>query len=608
MKFIKKNIYWILCTMVLCAILIFTFSKIHPTPSRFLVNNEHGSQEISIYDAPNGHCYVFLPSYTDLKHVSVVLPARKTVTIGGIELSDGMNCGAFEFETDYTFQDDQHQETTLRFYRTQNVATLYIDTVSHTMDNIHSDKNVEETASITLYTADGQINYADSYSTLSGRGNTTWNYNKKPYVLKLSNAASLLGMGAETDWVLLANAADSSNLYNRIVYYLAAQTGFEWSPKGEYIDVYLNGEYNGLYLLSEKVESSESRLVLDFDSGDFWGEYGQRNKELSYSTATPTGRWMTIYDPKGLTSDEQQRCSQLLAQMEQEILSGADLAKSSIIDLDSWVRKYIVDEIAANVDSDRASCFFYYTDGKFHAGPIWDYDKGFGNCVTSRNPYSFVANNRQRSVVYSLPYYPLLYSNPSFQTRVKEIYETEFLPVLMQLTDKGIYQYAETLSAAIQADTIRWEGLTPALSSSALIPTDWTTLQDYLTKKTAFLTSAWIAGVDYCTVQFELSAGAEFANYSVVKGNCLEAKDVDLENTVWVVLDTGKIFDPSEPIERDLILVLQRQNDEASAVTTGKSPIPTNIVVGILSVGVLFILLVYFIVIERSRNTKRRRQ
>ena len=70
-----------------------------------------------------------------------------------------------------------------------------------------------------------------------------------------------------------------------MIYELANQVGFYWTPEGEYVDVYINGEYNGLYLLSEKVEVASGRLELNLEEGDFFGEFrSAEEQEKSYYT------------------------------------------------------------------------------------------------------------------------------------------------------------------------------------------------------------------------------------------------------------------------------------------------------------------------------------
>ena len=124
------------------------------------------------------------------------------------------------------------------------------------------DQNHKERAAITLYTADGQVDYQGTETDMiRGRGNSSWNYEKKPYNLYLYQPASLLEMDEASEWALIANANDDTNLRNQLVYDFADQISPHpgWSPENEYVDLFLNGEYAGLYLLCEKVQNAAYR-------------------------------------------------------------------------------------------------------------------------------------------------------------------------------------------------------------------------------------------------------------------------------------------------------------------------------------------------------------
>ena len=95
---------------------------------------------------------------------------------------------------------------------------------------------------------------------IRGRGNATWLWEKKPYSLTLSKSADLLGMGAAKEWILLTNAPDPTHLRNKIAYDLAAEVGLLYSPESNWVDLYLNGEYTGLYLLTERNEIHPQRI------------------------------------------------------------------------------------------------------------------------------------------------------------------------------------------------------------------------------------------------------------------------------------------------------------------------------------------------------------
>ena len=95
---------------------------------------------------------------------------------------------------------------------------------------------------------------------MRGRGNWTWNQQKKPYQLTLEKKTDLLGMGKAKNYLLLANVMDASLLRDQVLYDLADDMGLEYTPDIEPVDVFIDGEYKGSYSLSEKVEVGESRV------------------------------------------------------------------------------------------------------------------------------------------------------------------------------------------------------------------------------------------------------------------------------------------------------------------------------------------------------------
>ena len=105
--------------------------------------------------------------------------------------------------------------------------------------------------------------------------------------------------GAADKWILLANATDETNLHNKLVLDLAEQVGLGWVPEHIYTDVYLNGTYNGLYLLIEKPEVGSSRLNLDSNNGFLCKvDLEDRWSKLDNPYKTGMGRTLEISSPK----------------------------------------------------------------------------------------------------------------------------------------------------------------------------------------------------------------------------------------------------------------------------------------------------------------------
>lgn len=131
------------------------------------------------------------------------------------------------------------------FVRSGNVAAIYLDVASGSMDYIHEDLDHSESGRIRVYKADGSPDYSGRVKSIGGRGQSTWGAAKKPYSVTLSDRADLLGMGKAKKWILLANAYDSSHLRNKIVLDASAAVGPPYTPECRWVDLYLNGEYAG---------------------------------------------------------------------------------------------------------------------------------------------------------------------------------------------------------------------------------------------------------------------------------------------------------------------------------------------------------------------------
>lgn len=572
MNRILKNIYVILATIVLMLGAAFVATKEPSAPPHFRIQNEFGQQNISIFNAQDGNYYVFLPSYAKLEQVQAVLPHGQSIYLDDIRLTDQMTCEIFELEKPYYFSMDGNEDATLWFYQSQNVAAMYIDTVSGEMTDIHNDKDYEEYASMTLYSPDGRLNHFDGSSRLKGRGNSTWDQNKRPYLLKLSSDGDLLGMGSGKKWVLLANAYDETNLNNKLVFDLASQVGFSWSPDSRFVDLYLNGEYRGLYLLTEKIEISANRLDLDTNSGEFLCKVDtwDRRVDLQYYFESSMGRIIEICSDDALSAEDFDYITYLIYLMEEEFSSGADLTDSGILDLDSWIRRYLIDEISGNIDSDLTSSYFYYSDGKFFAGPVWDYDMAFGNHYRNQESWAFIAKNAWKRNTRPSPYYSHLYANESFYRRMTEIYRTEFVPILQEMIDHGIDDQIQQIRSASQMNSIRWNPMYDYWNEVMMgldVVQDSAALKAYFTRRIQFLDSAWLDQKDYCTVQFESEPGDAYWNISVEKGSCLETSYMNLVDSVWLDMETGVPVDFQSPIMQDLVVTRQLQTTEDASVS-----------------------------------------
>jgi len=604
----------LMCIMLVCIFL--GFRSVKTEPIHFVIETSDSVQKISVYDGGDGFHYVFLPSYAELDMLSVSLAPGVSASINNVPLTSETDFSELSLETPYAYKIKGQKDAAILFYRSQNTASVDIVTASGSMRYVHSEKGNSEFATVAVYSSDGQVDCVDREGQIRGRGNATWTYyEKKPYLITLSSDKPVLGMESASKWVLLANAVDETNLNNKLVHDLAEECGFCWMPDCRYVDVYLNGEYNGLYLLFEKVEVGESRLALDAEDAFLCkNEHISRADSLANPFLTDAGRMVEVNIPENGVYYDMERVHGLINKMESEILSGNDLSSSEILDLDSWVYKYIIDETFANHDADQASSYFYYTGDIFKAGPLWDYDRTLGNNNRTRYPTAYIAKSLLRSDTMPTMYYDALVKNSSFSERMTEIWRDTVLPLLEEMIDRGIAETASEIEAASRMNSLRWRTMFERLRETGdVFPMSPSDIRDYLSRRVEFLSDAWINGTEYCTVQFEVRDGTSYLNVSVKKGELLDTADYDLldfalydmpEDSLWYVDATGEPMDFTKPITEDMILTAAPNFGTAN---DARLSFATKDLIAILCVAAFAVFLTAALITDiRARSMERR--
>lgn len=268
-----------------------------------------------------------------------------------------------------------------------------------------------------------------------------------------------------------------------------------------------------------------------------------------------------IDHPNPCTQEEETVLKNHLLEMQgaflQEEGAGSEQAWKEYIDLDSWARKYLVEEIFLNYDAGAQSQYFHWRmeDNKVYAGPCWDYDDILGVYGYGMTPRSFLARWTWKTHDQYTPWFGALWEKEEFAEYVKRLYRTEFLPELNLLIEKGIKKEADHIRTAANADRVRWPSLCKNHGSFQEAAEFMT---DFLTQRRDFLTSAWIDNVEYCTITLKMPLG-QYRYYCVVPGTvCRELptpESFGLEGVkYWTYEDTGDIFFYDTMIREDLVL------------------------------------------------------
>lgn len=428
----------------------------------------------------------------------------------------------------------------------ENIPAVFIDTESGSMEQIHADKNQRETGEISVLEADGITRFHMPLAYIKSRGNTSFTeFEKKSYQIKLTDSAPFLGMDAGKKWIFISNAPDATLLRNALSGNLADHLGMVQSEEGVFVDLYLNGEYAGNYYVKEKVEVNKNRLPItnleeateminDVDLSTLetaWTEH-TKAKKIPQDPEDITGGYLIerdfddrflneveinnsyfiteakesfiIRSPEYASEDQVAYISNYIQSVENAVLASDGIDQKSgkayqdLIDLDSFVRKYLLEEVTANYDGGVASSYFYKdrdsVSEKLFAGPIWDYDVAWGNSPSYLGHVSQSPRRLTRLAAHSdsSVWFPALYEKPDFQQEVISCYREEISPYLQTLALQVLPNLAETTAASAAMDRIRWAAEYVKNGAEGSREEEIAFLTDYILARRGFLDKAWI--------------------------------------------------------------------------------------------------------------------
>lgn len=266
-----------------------------------------------------------------------------------------------------------------------------------------------------VYNGSGNRNHLiDPFNEYNGliniqyRGNYSLSLPQKPYSIDLIDNlgvefdASLLGMPSENDWLLLSTYNDKSFARNALPYHLFDTMG-HYSVRNRFVDVVLNDEYQGIYLLAEKIKRDSNRVdISKLDSLETFGQDLTGGYIIKVDYWDNTNSWQSNFSPVGypgldvhfvyyypkpesIVIEQQNYIQDFMNQFETALYSSffdnSVFGYRKFISVPTFIDYFIVNEVARNVDGFKKSRFFSkdkdHADGtirKLKAGPVWDFD------------------------------------------------------------------------------------------------------------------------------------------------------------------------------------------------------------------------------------------
>ena len=421
--------------------------------------------------------YVILPNETDFDNIefipsdsvlNVLLPDGTVVDGGGIDLSDfvrPLSCNCLV----------ENGDTLTKNIIVFDYPVLTIDTP----DSLPILSKIERKKGcvVKLYTNDGVQELGTAG--IRGRGNSTWLQVKKPYNVKLDKKASILGMKKSKHWILLANAYyDRTQIHNSTAFEIARKTDFPWVPSGHHVELFLNGEYIGLYYLCEKIGVEDGKIeiskaeagkepsecgyliesyvntkdTLDISQIDY--PFGTFNTGIFIHTGQSTVPcylgWEIKEPDEQLTDNYADYIKQELIRTEELIVNDVKSGEyRNYYDIETAVNWWLVEELCLNEEASRSKNIYMYKEaggGKFTMGPPWDFDAWtFGQ----------VSFEERKWNLDNTLYYDKLFQDQVFVNRLKEKWSI-YKPIWEQDIPLYIMDQYRKIHRAAERNEVKW--------------------------------------------------------------------------------------------------------------------------------------------------------
>ena len=326
----------------------------------------------------------------------------------------------------------------------------------------------------------GENNHTEDASSVSSdiririRGNSSRHFEKKGYIVKmitsegLNNPQSLMGMDAHHEWALHGPYLDKTLIRNYICYNLAGEI-IGYAPNVRFCELILNGEYQGLYLLTETITAGKTgaRLELSVDKKDnsFSGyllrldrgsntELKNINNFSNYTYKTESKVNIVYPGNDNLTPELARGICDDFSDFEKALYSydydSEDFRYENYIDVNSFIDYFLINEFTSNYDVGSKSTYVYKgIDGKFHMC-VWDFNNAFDNYQENEISYR----------MFSLPdglWFDMLFKDEKFVERVINRYwELEKQYLNEEYMNSYIDSVIEYLGPAIDRNFEKW--------------------------------------------------------------------------------------------------------------------------------------------------------
>ena len=467
-----------------------------------------------------GTNYLFLPASANLANLNVTITRSAndgSLVVAGDQSSQSvtgnaaaLDVSALASETDgyrlLTAKVGNGTAFTVRIMQATNLPTIYLTSTNANTQGrsyVDSSKRNTTTAALKMIDAAGSEISTMDIKELKARGNSTFTYAaKKSYQMKLETASDLLQNGENVKtWVLLANYFDATLMHDKLFKDMADALGMPYTASCDWVNLYYDGEYRGVYLLSEKNAVKDTGInITDLEAAykDQNPEYGTNmtpatgtnayGGSYTYTTGltnltditggyllelnhdapdevngfvTKKGKGVNVKSPEWCGDAAMEYISEYYQAFENAVYAMDENGNYTginddgkhyydYVDRDSLVKIFLLQELALSPDGFISSLYFYKdANGIMYAGPIWDQDMTLGTGWTKyispdTTDYHYLAD--------------ALIQIPDFREAVIAYYNETFAPQANALIAENgtIYGYADRLTDSAEMNFVLW--------------------------------------------------------------------------------------------------------------------------------------------------------
>ena len=318
-----------------------------------------------------------------------------------------------------------------KLYQFTNLPTVVVN-IAYGEEVIEKEKNL--ISNVYIISEDGTDLLATSGTEIRGRGNASWNFEKKPYRLKFDEKQSPLGAPASAKkWTLISNHGDKTLMRNILAFEVSRRVGQPYTPFCHPVDLIINGEYRGCYQLCDQVEAASGRVpakdgyLIEVDAYAY-------NEEVWFESNNGTPVTIKHPDEDDITTDQQYFIKNFYNDMEAAVFASnftdPTYGYRKYLDLDCFLRNFIIGEFCGNTDLFWS--VYMYKDsqyGKLYTGPTWDNDLSFENDyrtypINDLNDYIYATTGSHAGWRVQDMVSQIVKNDPEAKKRLIELWET----------------------------------------------------------------------------------------------------------------------------------------------------------------------------------------